>query len=58
MCSELGALQVLIPELVDEQVGQGLSALQCIHRKQGSTQHYAALLSGVPEPDAVARAKP
>lgn len=56
---ELGALQVLIPELTDEQAfRQGLSALQCIHRKQGSTaQHYAALLSGVPEPDAVARAK-
>ncbi len=57
---ELGALQVLIPELTDEQpFRQGLSALQCIHRKQGGStaQHYAALLSGVPEPDAVARAK-
>jgi len=56
---ELGALKVLIPELANEQAfRQGLQALQCIHRKQGTTaQHYAALLSGVPEPGAIARAK-
>ncbi|MGC8120755.1 multifunctional CCA tRNA nucleotidyl transferase/2'3'-cyclic phosphodiesterase/2'nucleotidase/phosphatase [Marinobacter sp. VGCF2001] len=54
----LGALEVLMPELAEEQVfKQGLTALACLHRSQGSTaQRYAALLSGVPESDAVARA--
>lgn len=55
----LGALRVLIPELDDETNFQnGRQALQCIHRKHGSTaQRFASLLSGVSESAAVSRAK-
>ena len=56
---EVGALDALIPELAKpETFGHGLQALHCMHIKQGSTaQRFAALLSAVPEPAAVARAK-
>ncbi|MBN7770787.1 multifunctional CCA tRNA nucleotidyl transferase/2'3'-cyclic phosphodiesterase/2'nucleotidase/phosphatase [Marinobacter daepoensis] len=55
----LGALKVLIPELNDETNFQnGMQALECIHLKHGSTaQRFAALLSEVPGPAAVNRAK-
>ncbi|GHD50149.1 tRNA nucleotidyltransferase (CCA-adding enzyme) [Marinobacter persicus] len=55
---ELGALTVLIPELADPlALEAGLRALACIHKHEGSTaQRFAALLSALPEPDAVHRA--
>ncbi len=56
---DLDALDVLIPEMANLGVFRaGLQALHCTSRKNGSTaQRFAALLSAVPEPQAVARAK-
>ncbi|GGC61259.1 multifunctional CCA tRNA nucleotidyl transferase/2'3'-cyclic phosphodiesterase/2'nucleotidase/phosphatase [Marinobacter halophilus] len=56
---ELGALDILIPELAREQTFRaGLQALHCMHRMNGTTaQRFASLLSAVPEPTAVHRTK-
>lgn len=56
---ELGALDTLLPELAEaEAFHAGLQALQCIHHNGGTTaQRFAALLSPLPEPEAVNRAK-
>lgn len=59
LLSDLGALDTLIPELTDPTaLTQGLSALDCVHRRDGSTaQRLAALLSSLPESAASQRAK-
>jgi tRNA nucleotidyltransferase (CCA-adding enzyme) len=54
-----GALAVLIPELATpEHLQSALTALRCIHEKQGSTeQRFAALLSPLTKDACSARAK-
>lgn len=56
---QVDALPALMPELATETaMQQGLQALQCMHRTQGTTaQRYAALLSGIDGALALRRAK-
>ncbi|QBM15937.1 multifunctional CCA protein [Marinobacter sp. JH2] len=55
---ELGALDILMPELADtERFEAGLQALECISTQNSTTaQRFSALLSALPEPEARARA--
>ncbi|WP_372964519.1 multifunctional CCA tRNA nucleotidyl transferase/2'3'-cyclic phosphodiesterase/2'nucleotidase/phosphatase [Marinobacter sp.] len=56
---ELGALDVLIPELTNnENFRAGLQALECLSLQKSSTaQRFSALMCAIPEPKATARAK-